>query len=146
ESEVQRYQAAGEAVRNDLRALGEKLSSQLRPAEQALFDVYIRILDDSALSVEVISHIQKGLWAQSALKRVVQEYVRHFELMGDDYLRERAVDIKDLGRRVLAHLQKNVQERRTYPKNTILVSEELTPSMLAEVPKGRLAGLVSVRG
>src|SRR5690606_35759900 len=34
----------------------------------------------------------------------------------------------------------------TYPKNTILVSEELTPSMLAEVPKGRLAGLVSVRG
>jgi len=146
ESEVQRYQAAVEAVRNDMRALGEKLSSQLRPEEQALFDVYIRILDDSALSVEVISHIQKGLWAQSALKRVVQEYVRHFELMGDDYLRERAVDIKDLGRRVLAYLQKNVQERRTYPKNTILVSEELTPSMLAEVPKGRLAGLVSVRG
>src|SRR5690606_23831660 len=88
DSEVLRYQAAVEAVRNDMQALGEKLSVQLRPEEQALFDVYIRILDDSALSGEVISHIQKGLWAQSALKRVIQEYVRHFELMGDDYLRE----------------------------------------------------------
>src|SRR5690554_322148 len=146
DSEVLRYQAAVEAVRKDMQALGEKLSVQLRPEEQALFDVYIRILDDSTLSGEVISHIQKGLWAQSALKRVIQEYVRHFELMGDDYLRERAVDIKDLGRRVLAYLQKNVQEQRTYPKNTILVSEELTPTMLAEVPKDRLAGLVSVRG
>lgn len=146
DSEVLRYQAAVEAVRKDMQALGEKLSVQLRPEEQALFDVYIRILDDSALSGEVISHIQKGLWAQSALKRVIHEYVRHFELMGDDYLRERAVDIKDLGRRVLAYLQKNVQEQRTYPKNTILVSEELTPTMLAEVPKDRLAGLVSVRG
>jgi phosphotransferase system, enzyme I, PtsP len=146
ESEILRFQGAVDAVRLDMHKVGEKLAAHLRPEERALFDVYLRMLEDSALSGEVISHIRQGSWAQGALKRVIQEYVRHFELMGDAYLRERAVDIKDLGRRVLAYLQQNVQESREYPKNSILVSEELTPSMLGEVPKERLVGLVSVRG
>ncbi len=146
EAEIQKFQAAVESVRHDMREVAEKLSAHLRPEEQALFDVYLRMLDDTALSGEVINQIKQGSWAQGALKKVIQEYVRHFDLMGDAYLRERAVDIKDLGRRVLAYLQKNVHEQREYPKNTILVSEELTPAMLGEVPKERLVGLVSVRG
>ncbi|HCS25896.1 MAG TPA: phosphoenolpyruvate-protein phosphotransferase PtsP, partial [Spongiibacteraceae bacterium] len=62
------------------------------------------------------------------------------------YLKERATDVKDLGRRVLAYLQTaNVREVE-YPERTILVGEELTASVLAEVPREKLAGLVSVRG
>ena len=108
-SRLDRFQTALQAVREDIRLVAERLASQLRPEEQALFDVYLRILDDNAMPGEVIVRIREGKWAQGALKEVVQQYVRHFEMMGDHYLRERAVDIRDLGRRLLAHLQEGIR-------------------------------------
>jgi phosphotransferase system enzyme I (PtsP) len=73
-------------------------------------------------------------------------YIRHFERMEHSYLRERAVDVKDLGTRILACLQAEEREPAQYPENTVLVSEELTASMLGEIPRAQLAGLISVRG
>ncbi|HAV44862.1 MAG TPA: phosphoenolpyruvate--protein phosphotransferase, partial [Halomonas sp.] len=65
----------------------------------------------------------------------------------DDYLRERAADIRDLGRRVLAHLQEDTPSTpETYPDNAILVGDEISVAMLGEVPRDKLKGLVSVRG
>ena len=72
--------------------------------------------------------------------------VARFELMDDAYLRERASDVRDLGRRLLAYLQEERKQQQTYPENTILVAEELSPAMLGEVPVGKLVGLVSVQG
>jgi phosphotransferase system enzyme I (PtsP) len=126
--------------------LCDKLASNLASQEQALFDVYLRILDDHALPAEVDTKIKQGMWAQGALSSVIRMHVRAFESMEDAYLKERAVDIKDLGRRVLTYLQAVNAGPVHYPENTILVGEELTASMLGEVPEGRLAGLVSVRG
>ena len=146
EQEIARFQEAVTAVREDIEQVGERLAPQLRPEEQALFEVYLRMLDDHALPGEVETRIRDQHWAQGALKEVVNQYVRHFEMMGDLYLRERAVDIRDLGRRLLSHLQEGEPESRSYPDNTILVSDELTPAMLGDVPAGQLAGLVSVRG
>ncbi|MEX0605653.1 MAG: phosphoenolpyruvate--protein phosphotransferase [Marinobacter sp.] len=146
QQELALFGEAVTAVREDIDRVSERLASQLRPEELALFEVYLRMLDDNALPGEVVSRIEGGLWAQGALKQVVNQYVRHFELMGDLYLRERAVDIRDLGRRLLAHLQAGDHQDVVYPERTVLVSEELTPAMLGEVPRGSLVGLVSVRG
>lgn len=146
ECEIEQFNKAIAAVRRDIEQVGERLASRLRPEEQALFDVYLRMLDDNALAGEVIARIREGQWAQGALRQVTLEYVRHFEMMGDTYLAERAVDIKDLGHRVLAHMQEGAPVVRTFPPDTILVSEELTPAMLGEVPRDRLVGLVSVSG
>ena len=146
DAEIERFRAAVDSVREDVEQVGERLAPQLRPEEQALFEVYLRMLHDHALPGEVENRIRDGLWAQSALKAVVNQYVRHFEMMGDHYLRERAVDIRDLGRRLLSHLQEGESKTPEYPDRTILVSDELTPAMLGEVPQGQLAGLVSVRG
>ncbi len=144
--ELELFQSAVEAVRRDIERVANRLASRLRPEEQALFDVYLRMLSDEALPGEVVSTIREGNWAQGALKQVVQQYVRHFEMMDDHYLQERAVDVRDLGRRLLSHLQEGEQKHLVYPDKTILVSEELTPAMLGEVPKGQLVGLVSVKG
>ena len=144
--ELALFEGAVTAVREDIERVAERLASQLRPEEQALFEVYLRMLDDNALPNEVVNRISEGYWAQGALKQVVNQYVRHFEKMGDLYLRERAVDIRDLGRRLLAHLQEGDLAEVSYPERTILVSDELTPAMLGEVPRGQLVGLVSVRG
>ena len=146
DAEIERFRAAVSAVRDDVEQVGERLAPQLRPEEQALFEVYLRMLHDHALPGEVENRIRDGLWAPGSLKAVVNQYVRHFEMMGDHYLRERAVDIRDLGRRLLSHLQEGDSETPEYPEQTILVSDELTPAMLGEVPQGQLAGLVSVRG
>ena len=95
---------------------------------------------------EVTEVIKTGQWAQGALRQVVGEHVNRFELMDDDFMRERASDVKDLGRRLLAYLLDARAQSLVYADNTILVSEELTPAMLGEVPEGKLVGLVSVLG
>jgi phosphotransferase system enzyme I (PtsP) len=146
EGEQTLFRGAVTAVREDIERVAERLASQLRPEEQALFDVYLRMLGDDAMPGEVANRIGEGFWAQGALKQVVQQYIRHFEMMEDHYLQERAVDIRDLGRRLLSHLQEGEPKDLVYPQRTVLVSEELTPAMLGEVPKGQLVGLVSVKG
>ncbi|MDC6695256.1 phosphoenolpyruvate-utilizing N-terminal domain-containing protein, partial [Leclercia adecarboxylata] len=140
------FEAALEAVRADMRNLSEKLATQMRKEERALFDVYLMMLDDSALGGEVTKVIRTGQWAQGALRQVVSEHVRRFEMMDGAYLRERASDVKAIGRRLLAYLQEARQQTLTYPDKTIMVSEELSPAMLGEVPEGKLVGMVSVLG
>jgi phosphotransferase system enzyme I (PtsP) len=135
-----------ESVRHDVKALGQRLKSRLAPQELALFDVYLHMLDDNALAAEVDEIIQTGEWAQGALSKVILDHVRTFEMMDDPYLKERSTDVKDLGRRVLAYLQAANTGPVEYPDNTILISEEMTASMLGEVPPEKLVGLVSVRG
>jgi phosphotransferase system enzyme I (PtsP) len=146
ELELKLFSNALEGVRDDMRRLSAKLATQLRKEERALFDVYLMMLDDAALGGEVTKVIRTGQWAQGALRQVVNEHVKRFELMDDAYLRERASDVKDLGRRLLAYLQEERKQNLVYQDNTILVSEELSPAMLGEVPEGKLVGLISVLG
>lgn len=144
--QLELFTLALESVRADIRSLSARLSDQLRPQERALFDVYLMMLEHTALAGDVIAVIRSGQWAQGALRKVVSDHVQRFEHMDDDYLRERASDVKDLGRRLLSYLQQAQQQTLIYPDNTILVSEELSPAMLGEVPADKLVGLVSVLG
>ncbi len=145
-AELELFDKALGWVREDMQELSEKLATQLRKEERALFDVYLMMLEDAALGNEVRKIIRTGQWAQGALRQVVLDHVKRFELMDDAYLRERASDVRDLGRRLLAYLQEERKTSLVYPDNTILVSEELSPAMLGEVPEGKLAGLISVTG
>lgn len=146
DKEIASFQEALKLVRRDIKVVGRSLAQRLRSEEQALFDVYLRMLDDNALAGEVVSRIEQGNWAQGALREVVTEHVRQFSMMDDPYLRERATDIKDLGRRVLAYLQEAAPAVLEFTDETILVADELTPAMLGEVPSEKLVGLVSVNG
>ena len=146
EKEIKLFNTAINSVRDDMRALHEKLAGRVQEEERQLFDVYVRMLDDKALGHEVVERIKLGSWAQGALAYVANEHVHNFEMIDDPYLSERAVDIKDLCSRILFYLQNKEAITTRYSNNTILVSEELTPAMLAEVPKRKLKGLISVKG
>ncbi len=145
-AELRSFKQALDKVRRDIEAVSENLRDELSSEDHALFDVYLGILDDSAIGGEVAKLIKSGHWAQGALSKVMIEHIRHFERMEHSYLQERAVDVKDLGTRVLAYLQADEKQERVYPDNTILVSEELTASALGEIPREKLAGLISVQG
>ena len=145
-AELRAFKTALAAVRSDIQQVAENLRDELGPEDHALFGVYLHILDDSALGGEVASLIKAGEWAQGALSQVMLKHIRHFERMEHSYLRERAVDVRDLGSRVLGYLQDASRGEIDYPEQTILVAEELTASMLGEVPRERLTGVVSMRG
>ena len=146
EAEVEAFQTALEAVRRKIKIVSRTLARNLKNQEHELFEVYMRMLDDNALAGEVIQHIRQGQWVQGALRKVVQQHIRAFEAMEDPYLRERATDIRDLGRRILAELQQTNTEVRSFEDSTVLVAEEVTAAMLAEVPAHKLKAIVSTLG
>lgn len=144
--EISDFEMARAAARDEIDTLRARAQNSLSATENALFDAYLRLLDSQTFVNEVIAEIKKGQWAQGALKHVIRKQILHFESLEDPYLRERAADFRDLGRRVLAHLQFSEQEELEYPKNMILVSEEVTATSLIEVPPERLRGLISGTG
>ncbi len=146
DAEIELFRVAINETRDEISGIASKLADRLQPEELALFDAYLHMLDDSAISGEVISKIHDGEWAQSSLRKVIGAHVANFEAMDDDYLRERGADVRDLGNRVLAKLQSADTRQQVYPDNTILVSMELTPADLARVPREKLVGFVSVKG
>lgn len=145
-AELQLFESALNATRQEVRELCARLPHTLPAEERALFDVYVGILESNSLGAEIRKEIQTGQWAQSAVAEVIKRHIRQMELIDDDYLRERASDIKDLGRRLLAQLQAGNVSAPTYPDKVILVGEELTAGAIAQVPEGRLQALVSARG
>lgn len=146
EAEIAFFQRCLMAVREDIKGVGEKLRDRLNREERALFEAYLSMLDDASLGGEVVERIRKGANAPYAWSEVILEHEDTFNSMNDPYLRERATDLRDLGRRVLSYLLESNQKRRVYPDKTILVGEELTASMLGEIPPEKLVGLVSVEG
>lgn len=145
--EIARLHEAVECVRAEVRELDRKMANTLMPEERALFDVYLRMLDDNALVGEVVDRIVAGNWAQGALREVIQEHMQTFQLMEDAYLRERMADVRDLGLRILAQLQKHEgRSHVVFPENAILVGEEIATSVLVETPLEKIAGIVTVHG
>ena len=147
DAEIRVFEKAVQAVREEIQSLNDRLSSKLPAEERALFDAYQLMLSSEALVGDVIAVIKKGNWASGALRDTIRDHIRTFESMEDPYLRERGEDVRDLGRRILMHLQRGgTAGPRNYPERTVLVGEEITAAMLAEVPLSQLAGVVSVAG
>jgi phosphotransferase system enzyme I (PtsP) len=146
DGEITLFETALANVRLDMTEVGNHFARDLRPEERAIFDVYLRMLDDAALGQEVIQEIAKGQWAQGALATVVKRYSKHFESMEDPYIRERATDIRDMGRRILSYLQAEDTHIGTFPERAVIIGEELTPAILAEIPENHIAALVSIKG
>ena len=146
EEESASFRAAVALAEEDLRRLQENLGDQLPDEDRALFDALLLMLGSDTLVSHTLERIETGQWAPAALRDVVQSHTRVFEEMEDVYLRERASDIRDLGRRILTHLQSDQPTQTEYPPNTVLVGEEVSAVQLAEVPPGHLVGVVSAAG
>ncbi len=145
-AEQERFLDAVGSVKRAVRSMVDNISDLLPAGDSALFDAYLMMLDSDSFIGGVLDEIRGGNWAPGALRVVATEHIRAFNEMEDPYLRERAEDVRDLSRRILQQLQERKGGGIDYPRNTVLVGEEITASMLAEVPPKRLAGVVSVRG
>jgi phosphotransferase system enzyme I (PtsP) len=146
EAEVESFYEATAAVQDDLRDYSNRMSGLLPAEDLALFDALLLMLDSDSLVTKTVERIRGGNWAPGALRQTIAEHVQVFETMEDAYLRERASDIRDLGRRIVTHIQSDRPAPRPAYSSTVLVGKEISVGQLAEIPVEHLAGIVSTSG
>ncbi|MBY5993502.1 phosphoenolpyruvate--protein phosphotransferase [Ferrimonas balearica] len=146
EREWQRLEQALLATSEELAELGGRISEEVESELALLFDCFLELLADADLRLALRNCVEQGWMAETAVSKVVLEYVGQFESMSDDYLRERAADIRDLGQRLLDQLARPSLAPYRLDHPVILVAKEITATMLAEIPRQKLAGIVSIKG
>ena len=134
-------------VQMDLDALAMRFQDAVQVDSQSIFDIYQHILADPNFIFQIEQEITENQWnATSAVRQVSERLIEQFSAMSDPYLRERALDIRDVAQRLLSSLAHSHMEQFDFQEPVILLAEEVTATLLAEIPKDRLAGVVSIRG
>ncbi|MGY8813170.1 MAG: phosphoenolpyruvate--protein phosphotransferase [Gammaproteobacteria bacterium] len=144
--EESRFRAAIDKAVTELQNIGQIYGKTLPEADRLLFDAYALIASDKDLIQSTIDKIHEGNWAPGSLRETIESYAAQFESMENDYMKERANDMRDIGNRILGYLQSEEQSERDYPDNLILVGENLSPLDLALIPPEKLIGIVSGHG
>jgi phosphotransferase system, enzyme I, PtsP len=148
--EIQRYRSGVEITRQHVDSLSLRLDDGIPDDVKSIFQLYHQLLDANSLGREVEEKIREGWDAGSSLKMVVDSYAARFQAMEDPYMQERAIDIVDLSDRILVNILseangQKVEEKRP-TRDSILVAEEVSATMLAEFPRETLKGIISIRG
>ena len=146
EAEEAIFRAAVAALEKELRENRARLERVLPMDAQQIFEFYSLLLSDEGIVNDTVARIHTGSWAAGALRDTIMEQARIFERMEDNYLQVRAEDIRGIGRRLLMYLQGEEWKPKHYPKQCILVGEEISAARMADVPVGQLAGIVCTRG
>ncbi len=134
------------ATQKELKLLSKQMSQVLGENEMGLFDAYEQMILDKSLITQVEQYIHGGLWAPAALKKVISVVRQQFLAVDDPYIQERTCDLDDLARRLLIHLLSVKKKDQPFPDDGILVANEISAAMLAEVPREKLFGLISIKG
>jgi phosphotransferase system enzyme I (PtsI) len=148
DAEIERFNVATGAAEKDLLALKEDVARRIGASEGDIFAAQALAVRDRRLHELVVTAVQQSrINVEAAVVAVIEKFARTVEQVSDPYLRERAADIRDIGRRILAALAKDdglsVIE---IPEGSILVAEELLPSATARFELSRVRGLVTDRG
>ncbi|MBK1721736.1 phosphoenolpyruvate--protein phosphotransferase [Thiocystis violacea] len=146
EAETADFRRAVQKVASDLDRFAARTQAHLSAEDMALFDAWRLMLESDTLIDGTLTRIRAGNWAPGALRDTIAEHARVFDNMDDAYLRERASDVRDLGRCILMHLQNQTAAPIQYPPQTILVGEEISAMQIADVPREKLMGMVSTTG
>ena len=145
ESEIKKYEAAMEQTAKELALIKEAASKNLSPEEAAVFDAHALVLADPEMKTQVEDKIKnEKVNAESALEDVANSFVMIFESMGDEYFRERAADIKDVSRRLLANLLgKPLPNPALIDDEVVIIADDLTPSDTAQLNKNFVRGFAT---
>ncbi len=146
ETEIGRIRAASREEAAELRRLSERLEPSLAASERGVLEAHAMLLESQSFTRAIEERIAHGSWAAGAVRAATSEYEGRFEQMQDEYLRARAADVRELGRRLVERLRPAGRTVHRYPERAVLVATEIGIADLLEAPLDRLAGLVSVRG
>ncbi|MGO4540589.1 phosphoenolpyruvate--protein phosphotransferase [Paenibacillus sp. 2TAB19] len=132
----------------EIEQIKDELREVVGSEETHIFDAHLAILDDPVFMNEIQGIIQRQYKAaEVAVKEAIDHFVTMFDLLDDEYMKERALDIKDVGNRLLKHLLGAPEI--TLPSDTqpfILIAKELSPSQLAHINPQHVLGIVTLQG
>ncbi|MFR1599352.1 MAG: phosphoenolpyruvate--protein phosphotransferase, partial [Coprobacillus cateniformis] len=145
EKEIKAYENAMEQTAKDLETIKEAASKNLSAEEAAVFDAHALVLSDPELKTQVEDKIRnEACNAASAVDEVSAMFISMFESMGDEYFRERAADIKDVSRRLLANLLgKPLPNPALIDEEVVIIADDLTPSDTAQLNKNLVRGFAT---
>jgi phosphotransferase system enzyme I (PtsP) len=145
-AEESRFRQAVSSVRAEITRIADDLEGTLSPADRALFDAFVLMLDSPEMRDTVVQRIHLGNWAPGALRQTIETHAQRFELMDDTYLRERAMDVRELGTRLLLRLQGASAHLEDCPSGSILIGRRIGAIDLGLVPPGRIRGIITAEG
>lgn len=146
ERELEKFKTAHQEAQAGIAKLAVKAQENMGKEQAAIFEAHMQMIQDPELVGGVEGHIQSGTGAVAAVETVVGLYVQMFEAMPDPYLRERAIDISDIGRRIIAHLRQEQLFDPTTLDGAILVAADLTPSDTALLNNKLVSAIVTELG
>ena len=134
-AEVNRFKAAVEKSVTELQAIRDRAEVELGADKAAIFEAHLLVVNDPELLGPIEDKIKSdSVNAEFALKETADMFVAMFESMDNEYMKERAADIRDVTKRVLAHLLGvQIPNPSTVTEEVIVVAEDLTPSDTAQL-------------
>lgn len=145
--ELARYEAAKAAAIEQLQELYQKALKEVGEANAAIFEIHQMMLDDGDYneSVENIIETQK-VNAEYAVAVTGDNFAQMFRAMDDDYMRERAADVKDISERVLSILNGGQKGKVVTDEPVIIVADDLASSETVQLEKDMVLSFVTVHG
>ncbi|HEY6693253.1 MAG TPA: phosphoenolpyruvate--protein phosphotransferase [Solirubrobacteraceae bacterium] len=140
-----RLEAAREAARGDVVAAREQVARQAGREQAAIFDAHLLLLDDAALLGPAKEAIDGGASAAAAWADAARATADGYRALDDPYLQERAVDVEDVGGRVLRHLT-GAAPAAAITAEGVLVARDITPGDAAALDRELVHGLALARG
>lgn len=146
--EAARLDQAVLATRAQIQQLQNEVAENLGAQEARIFDAHLLVLEDQALIGETLRELETSyLNIERCFHKVAQRYIEAFDRIDDEYLRERATDIRDVTRRVLTNLLGKSQENLFQQvRNRIVIAYDITPSDSASFERGRVMAVVTETG
>ena len=147
EAEVKRFQVAREAAQAQLGELYDKAVKEVGEANAAIFEMHQMLLEDEDYqdSVENIIRTQQ-VNAEYATAVTSDHFSSMFAEMDDDYMKERAADIRDISERVIANLNGENKSKVVTDEPVIILADDLAPSETVQLEKDKVLSFVTVHG
>ena len=148
EAELTKLEDGLKKSKTQLIAIREKVKEKMGEDKAAIFDGHILLLEDEDLIMEVEDKIKgEGLPAAKALHDGINEYCEMISKLDDPYLRERAADLQDIGKRWLKNLLGiRIKDLSNLEPNTVVVTYDLTPSDTAQLDLENCVGFLTEVG
>lgn len=145
ELEITKLHNSLKKAKDELSQIRDKVSELQGEENARIFDAHLLVLQDPDLLSAIREKINsEKINAASALYEVTASFINMFEQMENEYMRERSADIKDVTKRVLAHLLgKTLPNPGLITEETILITKDLTPSDTAQINKKYVKGFIA---
>ena len=147
DKEMERYEKAKAEGIRQLQGLYDKALKEVGEANAAIFEVHQMMMEDDGYNESVENIIRsQGVNAEYAVAATGDNYAQMFSAMDDDYMRERAADVRDISERLLTILNGESAEAMDEDEPKIIVAEDLAPSETVQLDKDKVLSFITVKG